>query len=253
MTAAWPESCPTQTGSSAAAPGRWLYQHTPLSLKDELTRRTGREILLVLTDNRRRMASVRRRSAGVYEVRLQKLFLDSPPEVLDELAAMVTGKNQDRRAVRAFVDARLADGDPLVVRKKALPAGDKRGQGQCHDLAAYARELNSLYLNNRSTAAIVWGRKNKKRGLRSIRFACYDITRNMIIMNRKMDSPAIPRYFVEFILFHEMLHEVLGVGERADGRRDIHGKVFKLMETTFPDYDKALRFEKELCTRLATL
>ena len=72
-------------------------------------------------------------------------------------------------------------------------------------------------------------------------------------MNRKLDNPGVPRYFVEFVLFHEMLHEVLGIGERADGRRDIHGRVFRLMESTYPDYDRAMRFERELCRRLGIL
>ncbi len=72
-------------------------------------------------------------------------------------------------------------------------------------------------------------------------------------MNRKLDSAQVPAYFVEYILFHEMLHEVLGIGSRADGRRDIHGSLFRLMESTYPDFDRAQRFEKELCRRLGSL
>ncbi len=121
-----------------------------------------------------------------------------------------------------------------------------------HDIGEYARYLNETYLGGRSTARIVWGRRSPP-SRRSIRFACYDPARNMVIMNRKLDNAAIPAYFVEYILFHELLHEVLGIGERKDGRRDIHGSLFKLMESTFPDYEKAIRFEKELCKRLGTL
>ncbi len=122
-----------------------------------------------------------------------------------------------------------------------------------HDIGEYARYLNETYLGGRSRARVVWGRRRTLPSRRSIRFACYDPQRNLVIMNRKLDNAAIPAYFVEYILFHELLHEVLGIGERKDGRRDIHGSLFKLMESTFPDYEKARRFEKELCRRLGTL
>ena len=58
---------------------------------------------------------------------------------------------------------------------------------------------------------------------------------------------------MEYILFHEMLHEVLGMDLGPDGRRSVHGRLFKLMESTYPDYEKAVAYEKGLCRRLETL
>lgn len=221
------------------------------ALQDALSRRSGKRVLLYLTDNRRSVASARR-NGDVVEVRLQRCFLDSPDDVVDELALLLAGRPTDRRAIRRFVDqAPVRERPPAGT--PARSAGDKRGAGAHHDIRAYASGLNAAYLGGRSTADVVWGRRNAAKSTRSIRFACYDPARNRIIMNRKLDSPGIPRYFVEFVLFHEMLHEVLGMGERADGKRDIHGGLFRMMEETYPDYDKALRFEKELCRRLHTL
>lgn len=110
--------------------------------------------------------------------------------------------------------------------------------------------LNELYLGGRSRAQVAWGRRSRGANRRSIRFGCYDPSRNLIIMNRKLDSPEVPDYFVEYILFHEMLHEVLGIGSRPGGRREIHGRLFKLMETTYPDYGRAVAYEKEFCLRM---
>lgn len=223
---------------------------TPRSLRDELERRTGAEITLLVTNNRRRMVSVRRGGDGFVEVRLQEIFLRSTPEVLEELSGMIAGRDRGRAALRAFVEDNMRNRPPVGMAERRLPASPGSGRGQHHDLSEYARELNLLYLNNRSTAAVTWGRRNNRRRVRSIRFACYDLSRNLIMVNRRLDSPDIPKYFIEFCLFHEMLHEVLGIGEREDGRRDIHSRIFKLMETTFPDYDKAVRYEKMLCARL---
>ncbi len=223
-------------------------------LQDELARRSGKRVILCLTDNRRRMVSARARGAGCLEVRLQRIFLDSPPEVLEELGDLLAGRETRRGAVRAFVDRRFREEPPAAERAPARRRPSPARQAPAHhDIAGMAARLNETYLGNRSRAGVVWGRRNKTRSRRSIRFGCFDPARNLIIMNRKLDRPDIPAYFVEFILFHEMLHEVLGIDSRPDGRRDIHGKLFKLMESTYPDYDKAQRFERELCTRLASL
>lgn len=220
-------------------------------LQDELARRSGCRVRLFLTDNRRRMLSAKNGGPGVIEVRLQRIFLDSEPEVLDEIALLLTGRKTNRCALRRFIRDRFQD-TPAVARPRRIPDGERVRSGH-HDIAAYARELNATYLNGRSRAEVVWGRRSNRRSRRSIRFACYDPERNLVIMNRKLDSPAIPAYFVEYVLFHELLHEVLGIGEREDGRRDIHGSLFKLMESTFPDYEKARRYERELCKRLGSL
>ncbi|MCD8350368.1 MAG: hypothetical protein LUC93_07145 [Planctomycetaceae bacterium] len=222
----------------------------PPGLQEELSRRSGRQVQLYLTNNRRRMVSARRRGTFV-EVRLQRIFLDSDTDVLDDIVCLLNGRETDRAALRRFIDERFKDGASEAQPRRSIPPD--RTRSSHHDIAAYARDLNQTYLGGRSTATVMWGRRSTKRSRRSIRFACYDPERNVVIMNRKLDNPDIPGYFVEFVLFHEMLHEVLGIGERADGRRDIHGSLFKLMESTYPDYDKALRYEKELCSRLGSL
>ncbi len=227
---------------------------SPAQLQDELTRRAGLPVQLFLTGNRRRMVSARRRGDAV-EARVQRIFLDATPEVLDELGLLLSGRRTERKALRRFVDERFVagaeDGAFPVARCRRMP-GDGSEAFDHHDIAAYARRLNAAYLGDRSKARIVWGKRSTRRSRRSIRFGCYDPERNVVIMNRKLDSAAIPEYFVEYILFHEMLHEVLGIGEK-NGRRDIHGSLFKLMESTFPDFEKARRFERELCKRLGTL
>ncbi len=226
--------------------------YTATALQNELSRRSGRQILLYLTDNRRRMVTARHSAGGLVEVRLQRAFLHAPDDVLSDLGDMVAGRPNDRTALRKFI--RDAFESTPAAPAAPTPAPSAKTQTfNHHDLQLYAAHLNETYLNNRSRSVVDWGRRNTTKSRRSIRFGCYDPMRNKIIMNRKLDSAAIPAYFVQYILFHEMLHEVLGIGERADGKRDIHGSLFKLMESTFPDYDKARRFEREIVERLDTL
>lgn len=220
-------------------------------LQEELSRLSGRRVLLHLTDNRSRMVSARR-GDGFVEARLQRIFLGAPDAVVREVADLLAGRGSPKTAIRRFIAANLPGAATATSRRQPRPSSSRLASAH-HDIARYASDLNAAYLGGRSKAGVVWGRRNKTRSRSSIRFGCYDPARNIIIMNRKLDSPDIPGYFVEFILFHEMLHEVLGMDEGPDGRRRIHGKLFKLMESTYPDYDKALRFEKELCKRLSSL
>lgn len=226
-------------------------KYDAVQLQEELCRRCGFQVQLFLTNNRRRMVSARNKGRGMVEVRLQRIFLDAQSEVLDEIALLLSGKKTERIALRRFIDERFEECAP-EMRQRRIPSPES-SRSSHHDIEAYARELNATYLNGRSTARVVWGRRSSRRARRSIRFACYDPERNLVIMNRKLDNPDIPAYFVEYVLFHELLHEVLGIGEREDGRRDIHGSLFKLMESTFPDFEKACRYEKELCKRLGSL
>lgn len=225
-----------------------MARYSAKELQDELSRRAGRKVMLSLTDNRRRMVSTRARGGGLVEIRLQRIFLESPPEVLDELAGMATGGTRGRTALRSFIKERFREAPVAMATRR--PPSPEAHKGSHYDLVGMAERLNETYLGGRSRAGVVWGRRSQSRNRRSIRFGCYDPSRNLVIMNRKLDAPDVPAYFVEFILFHELLHEVLGIDSRPDGRRSIHGKLFRLMESTYPDYDKALRFEKEFCRRI---
>ncbi|MCC8115969.1 MAG: hypothetical protein LIP18_02245 [Planctomycetes bacterium] len=223
----------------------------PPRLQDELSRRTGLAVMLFLNSNRRRMVSARQRGPGAVEVRLQRAFLDSPDDVLSELAQLILGRHTDKLALRRFIDSAFRE-NPEQGRPRRQVGVDRQVSSH-HDIERYARDLNDIYLGGRSTARVVWGRKGKRRSRRSIRFACYDPERNLVIMNRKLDSAAIPAYFVEYVLFPEMLPEVLGSGARPDGRRDGPGSLLQLMDSTYPDSDQARRFERELCKHLDKL
>lgn len=216
-----------------------VVARNPVELQEALRLASGKKVLLHLTDNRSRMVSMRREPGGIILLRLQRSFLEAPPEVIEDLAMLAMGRREAGGSVQKFVNAMSGQSvAPRARKRKSVTAG------QVHDLDMYCRLLNETYLNGRSKAAVTWGRKPPRRKTRTIRLGCYNPETNCIVMSRRLDSDDVPRYFVEYVLFHEMLHEVLGIGERPDGKRDIHGKLFRLMESTFPGHEQALKFEK---------
>jgi hypothetical protein len=87
---------------------------------------------------------------------------------------------------------------------------------------------------------LTWSEHLAKRSL-----GHYDAAHNTIVVSRVFDRPASPRYAIEYLLYHEMLH--LKHPVRARGlRRCVHSAAFKADEALFPQLDEALAFIKRL-------
>jgi hypothetical protein len=73
----------------------------------------------------------------------------------------------------------------------------------------------------------------------------YDPAHNTIVVSRVFDRPSSPRYAVEYLLYHEMLHLKHPVKMRGI-RRSVHPREFKDDEKLFPQLAEALSFIKRL-------
>jgi len=64
-------------------------------------------------------------------------------------------------------------------------------------------------------------------------------------VSRVFDHPAVPRYVVEYIVYHEMLHLKHPVKLRGS-RRCVHSREFLQDEKRFPQLAAAQRFLRRL-------
>jgi len=76
-----------------------------------------------------------------------------------------------------------------------------------------------------------WSPKNSRRIL-----GHYDSSHGTIIVTRKLDSPPVPRYLAEHVVYHEMLH-IRFPAERRGQRRVVHSQEFRKAEKKFPKYE----------------
>jgi len=60
-----------------------------------------------------------------------------------------------------------------------------------------------------------------------------------IVVSKTLDAPEVPEWFVEFILYHEMLH-IKHPARLVRGRRVYHTKAFRHDEQRFARYQDAL-------------
>lgn len=236
-------------------------------LRAELLRHGGRLVDLTLTRNRVSMVSVRFDSAGGAQVRLHASFLGAPDAVITALGRyLVKRSRHEWLAVKAYVAGMQADPNRCSTALRvanpdrcstALQAADPRGkplrtQGRIYDLAAMFEAVNRRYFNGTVLCSIGWGRRGKaKRGARSrmIRFGSYSRLENVIRINPVLDSESVPAEFVEYIMFHEMLHAVMPSVERGMKRLH-HHRAYRLLERRFPDHARLQKMAVELVNRL---
>lgn len=186
------------------------------------------------------------RHRGTYLVSLARFFSDAPPPVRQALATWMRSGRRARKAcatLDAWVDERvraLAHEKPASVRLEP--------RGAHHDLAALAQGVIAHHFAQdevRAWPPVGWGRKSGSRSRRSLRLGSFDPVDRVVRLHPALDSADVPTWFVRYVLFHELLHSVLDRPERAKGRRVIHGPEFVARERAYPDFERALAWERE--------
>jgi hypothetical protein len=210
------------------------------ALEQALAREAGRDVRVVLTDNRSVLLSVRRSGAGPL-VRLHRMFLHAPCAIVAALA-----RNIRRRGPAACGEVRRFMNENLHrVRRtpRAMPPLVTRGR--VYDLVAVYADINARFFAGRVSVPITWGRGVGRARRGGLTFGSYDPVLALIRIHPVLDRPLVPRYFLESVVHHEMLHHQMGgVSDRA-GRTVYHTRAFREAEACFPHHRQALAWEKE--------
>jgi hypothetical protein len=228
-----------------------------LDAQDSLERRIrshlakGR-VQVTLTDNRYTMISVRRRTPSRgrggqgndrrYEVRLHHMFVDADPVITRALARYIADNDaESSRVLGDFIDDNSGH---VRGRARKTPTQVIFTAGEYHDLRAIFDELNLKYFDNKIDAAITWGaRCGRPRRRNSIKMGSYSVEDRLIRIHRSLDRAFVPRFFVAWIVFHEMLHQIHDIRVK-NGRREFHSKEFLADEAQFAQYDEAKDWER---------
>jgi hypothetical protein len=231
-----PEASADVTGTSAS----------PATLLARLAARLGRPLELRVTDNTRAMLSLRH-VGGVRRVRAHGMFVDAPDEVLDAAARYLAhGDRAASERLDAFIRAN-------AHRVRARPRAPARGSpGTAHDLSAILRELAAAHCPELPPPAIAWGaaRPSRRRGrVRTIRLGVYRYDARAIEIHPCLDAPWVPRFFVAWVVFHELMHHV-APGVESGGRRRHHHADFRALEARFAEREEAQAWERANLRRL---
>ena len=232
-----------------------LYPELPAdqqeALRTELQARLGAYLRrgrprVVITDNTHTMLTIKR-GHGVYTFRLHHMFIDAPSRVLRAVAAYA--ESQDREAsalLRLFIDA-----NEEAIRRRTAPRTIPIDvQGRWHNLQDLFDELNAHYFNDTIRARITWGpRTKRKKGRQSIKLGSYTVEDELIRIHPVLDAEDVPPFFVAWVVYHEMLHEVHDMPV-VDGRRIYHTREFRRAEAQYERYAESVLWERKYIARL---
>jgi SprT-like family len=114
-------------------------------------------------------------------------------------------------------------------------------EGRYYNLDEVFDTLNSRFFGGLlGRPELTWSENLSRRSL-----GHYDAAHNTIVVSRVFDRPSSPRYAIEYLLYHEMLHLKHPVRMRGL-RRCVHSADFKAEERQFPQLKEAMAFIKRL-------
>jgi hypothetical protein len=119
-------------------------------------------------------------------------------------------------------------------------------EGEYFDLRKLFDKLNAEYFSNALRGyAITWGRKRKRPPKEYFVFGTIHEEDKMIRIHPLLDAPFVPTWFLEYVVYHEMLHAVVPEEIDERGRRKVHTREFYRRERQFHCYYRARRWEDE--------
>ena len=208
-----------------------------------LSRRLGRVVLLTFTQNRSTMMSWRSSGAAL-KLRLHTFFTEAPEEIWECIALyLLTGDTHAGKVIDGYIEAHR----PRSTRTPKQVST----RGRAHDLQVTFDALNDSYFHGGCTALVTWGKEppRRRRRRRSITLGSYCQVENLIRIHPSLDQDFVPSYYVGSVLFHEMIHEVLGV-EEVSGRRQVPPPEFVVLEEGYSDYVRAQAWQRANLGRL---
>lgn len=210
-----------------------------------LAERLGQPIRLVVTDNRRTMLSAKPKG-GRLEVRLHHMFLTASEDVLSAVGDYLGGEGgQAAGIIDRFVEENRAR---FVAPGR--PQSELRSEGQHYELRAMVEDLGRRHFGGPVDVRITWGKRvQAKRGKRSLQLGTYLPEERLIRIHPVLDQPWVPQFFVEAVVFHEMLHHDMPAVVQ-NGRRHYHTAAFRKRERSFEYHSAAEQWQKDNLWRL---
>ena len=188
---------------------------------------------------------ISKRNRAQLRLEVHEGFIRAPVEVK---AAIVQSALHGRSAGQSrLIRAYTRQADFILICRTLNDIGQINSlssNGKVFDLGEIYDRLNHKYFANRLTRPVLrWSNQAAKR-----RLGYYEPDSGGITISRRLDRHDVDPLLVEYILYHEMLHQHFGI-TLVNGRRRAHTREFKRKERQFSGYDQALLLMKSLASQ----
>ena len=178
---------------------------------------------------------------GMLFVRISELCREMSMHCHRSLAYVLISKLLGKQIPKAHRDVYLSYAKSAEMLSKAIENKRKRGKmvitdskGTYYDLNEIFDDLNTKFFGgNLEKPILTWSAKRTYRML-----GRHDATHGTITLSRSLDALETPRFVIEYIMYHEMLH-IHHPAVHHNGRRYHHTAAFRRDESRFPQYFEA--------------
>jgi hypothetical protein len=192
-------------------------------------------------------STIRMRQGRVY-ARVSDILTSSPPEVLYALASILIAKlyrikapKEHERTYREYTSRQSIHSATEAARRERGYKITSSPRGKVYDLDEMFAELNERYfLGSLERPLLSWSQRKARRVL-----GHHDHIHGTIIISRALDGSEIPRFVVEYVLYHEMLH-VKHPPRLVQGRTIYHSRQFRSDERRFEQFEEALKWLEKI-------
>jgi hypothetical protein len=184
----------------------------------------------------------------IIHVRISDLLEGSPETVIEAIAHILLAKIYRKpiqplhsTRYRRYVSSHDMTAKAHLLRQARGRKHIASARGFFYDLDQIFDDLNQRFFYGLlARPQMTWSRVRARNSL-----AHYDPAHNAIVVSRVFDHFQVPRYAIEYIVYHEMLHLKHPVKLRGS-RRCVHGPEFHAEEKLFPQLEEAKLFLKRL-------
>jgi len=235
---------PEPRSSSASVPGVSPREFSAAEWEHYLTGQLGREVRVRYGRARRQVIVAYPERAGL-RVRMNQVFERAPQPVRAAVADWLRVGRSARGACRE-----LDDWIASIVATLGPPRAPRLVvRGEHHDLSEITDELLAdefrALPRERHPSGVTWGRRGGRSARRSLQLGSFDPETTLVRIHPVLDQAAVPRWFVRYVLFHELLHAELNEPCREGQRPRHHGREFRQRETAYPGTAHALAWQHE--------
>ena len=205
----------------------------------------GGSLEIKFTRNSSTLVSLSQRR-GIGILRLHQLFCKAPAELLGDVIRLCfsnTGRSHSRM-IRSRILDYIGANRHLAIATMSTPRYCMPG-GRVYDLEKILRRVIRKLVPERrlksSRPAIGWSRQATTE-LMGKWIETPPTEPNVILINRLLDDERVPSCYIEFNVYHEILHDLFSIS-RSHGRWVQHSNEFLEREKAFPHYARVMEWE----------
>jgi hypothetical protein len=196
-----------------------------------------------------------------YSLVIPSIFVDSPNEIKTALLKWVhllISNRFSRKKAETPVKNQIKELENIIYdflktehgldRRRTIVSPEKKfkeTKGKIFDLKEVFYKINDEYFNGELKCFLRWGKEKSRTSYHTVCTDEYKNVFHLITIAGIYNQKDVPYFAVEAVMYHEMLHIVFPPIV-LDTRRNVHHKLFRNMEKSFPYYKEWKNWQNKI-------